>query len=112
MSAPLSDLEIGLALAGLALTTLVTRSGMFVLPERFKLSARIESALRYAPACALAALVVPDLLMRGGQIDLSLANPKPLAALAAGACMWWRPNIVGCIVVGFAAFAIGRWLAG
>jgi hypothetical protein len=40
--------------------------------------------LRYAPACALAAIVAPDMVLGPqGELQLALANPKLLAGLAA-----------------------------
>jgi hypothetical protein len=42
--------------------------------------------LRYAPACALAAIVFPDMVLGPqGELQLALANPKLLAGVAASA---------------------------
>ena len=45
------------AFAGLTMATVVTRGSFFMLPARYALPAQIERALRYAPACALTAIV-------------------------------------------------------
>ena len=41
----------------------------------------VQKALRYAPAAALAAIVVPDLVLVGGAVDV--INPKLGGAIAA-----------------------------
>ena len=57
--------------------------------------------LRYAPACALAAIVVPG---HGagpqGDMQLALANPKLLAGLAALAYYLWRRAMLQTIIFG------------
>ena len=58
MTTPLSPLELLLAILSLAAATLATRSGVLVAGERLVLSHRVEAALRFAPACALTALIL------------------------------------------------------
>jgi branched-subunit amino acid transport protein len=94
------------AIACLAAATFVTRAGMLLVSEQhLRLSPRVEAALRFAPACALSALVVPEVLAPGGAVDLSLANPRWLAALAAAALLLWRPNMPAGIALGMAVYA-------
>lgn len=82
----------------LALTTLVTRGSFIVIGERGRLPAVVQRALRYAPAAALSALIVPDLLLVQGSVEP--LNPKLLAGLAviAVALKWrnpWLPFLTG-----------------
>lgn len=82
----------------LALTTLVTRGSFIVIGERGRLPAVVQRALRYAPAAALSALIVPDLLLVQGSIDP--INPKLFAGLVviAIALKWrnpWLPFVLG-----------------
>jgi branched-subunit amino acid transport protein len=64
--------------------------------------------LRYAPAAALAAIVVPDVLVIGGNV--APLNPKLAAGIAAilVAIRWrnpWMPFIVGmAVLLGLKAF--------
>jgi branched-subunit amino acid transport protein len=39
-------------------------------------------------------------------VDLSLANPRWLATLATGAFLSWKPNVVGGLAVGMAAYVL------
>ncbi|MBS3936322.1 MAG: AzlD domain-containing protein [Sulfuritalea sp.] len=82
----------------LAATTLLTRGSFIVIGERGQLPAVILRALRYAPAAALSALVMPDLLLAQGEVDPF--NPRLFAGLAviAVALRWrnpWLPFIIG-----------------
>lgn len=63
----------------LALTTLVTRGSFIVIGERGRLPAVVQRALRYAPAAALSALIVPDLLLVQGSVEP--LNAKLIAGL-------------------------------
>jgi branched-subunit amino acid transport protein len=110
MSGGLSSFEILLAIAALTLATFVTRAGMLLAGERLRLSNRVEAALRFAPACAITALVLPDVLQPAGILDLSLDNPRWPAALAAALFLLWRHSIAGAIGVGMLVFAIVRVL--
>lgn len=98
-----------LVTCGLILATFATRTVMLLGGHRFKPSRHIEAALRYAPVCALAVLVVPEVLLNGGAVDVSIANPRLAGALAASAFMLWNRSIVGCIAVGMAVFAVVRF---
>ena len=62
--------EIWLTIAGLAVLTLVTRNAFLVLGHRVALPERVQHALRYAPACALVALVVPEVVLQSGSLSL------------------------------------------
>ena len=94
------NVEMLLITAGLVLATFITRAGLLLAGGRFKPSPRVESALRFAPICALAALIAPEVVVRSGTVDLSLMNPRLVAALAATAFFLWKRSMVGCIVVG------------
>lgn len=94
---------------GLVLATFVTRAALLLVGQRFKPSPRFESALRFAPICALATLIAPEIVVRAGTVDLSLANPRLVAALAATAFFLWKRSMVGCIVVGTLVIAAYRF---
>lgn len=95
----------------IALATTLPRASFIVLGSRVALPSVLQRALRYAPAAALAAIVVPDVLVVGGAVDVF--NPKlaaAMAAVAAAAC-WrnpWLPFIVGMGVL----LGLRQWLGG
>ncbi len=108
----MSDIAIWVIIVGLTAVTVVTRSAFLVLGERFKLPDRVQHGLRYAPACALVALIAPEIALANGSLALSLENPKLVAGLAAGALMLWTRSMIAAMAVGMLAFTALRLLAG
>lgn len=93
----------------LGATTLFTRGSFIAIGERGRLPAILQRALRYAPAAALSALVMPDLLLVQGVVQPF--NPKLLAALVviAIALRWrnpWLPFLAGMGVLWAGRYAI------
>lgn len=98
------------AFALLAITTLVTRGSFIVIGERGRLPAVVQRALRYAPAAALSALIVPDLLLVQGSFEP--LNPKLFAGLVviAVALKWrnpWLPFLTGMCMLWTARTFLG-----
>jgi branched-subunit amino acid transport protein len=98
----MTTIEIVIAVVGMALITLITR-GFFLLPSReIPLPGWLRKALRYAPLGALAALVVPEVVMRDGALIATWQDARLYAAAAGMAYFYWRRGILGTIVVGLA----------
>ena len=109
MTDPVTGIALAVVIVGLMLSTLVTRTSFLVAGARLRLSHRVEVALRYAPVCTLAAIIVPDVLFHGGQgLDLSPLNPRLIGVLASGLWLCWSRNIVGCLATGMAAYTLAR----
>jgi branched-subunit amino acid transport protein len=110
MTEPVSGIALGAVIAGLALSTFVTRTSFLIAGAKMRLGHRVEVALRYAPVCTLSAIIVPDVLLYapGTAIDLSLFNPRLIGVLAASVWLCWSRNIIGCLASGIAAFTLAR----
>lgn len=105
----MADWEIWLTIGALALSTVLTRSGFWLVGHRVTIPPRIQGMLRYAPPCALAAIIGPDLLLDGsGAVHLELGNPKLLAGMAAVGFYLWRRNMLQTIVFGMLVFTLLR----
>ncbi len=104
----MSTLSIWIAIFGLAGVTVATRAFFVVLGDRMPLPARVQHALRYAPVCALVALIAPELIMNGPVAEFGIGNGKLMAGLAAVATMLVTRNAVVSIVVGMGAFTFLR----
>ena len=96
------------AILGLALATFLTRGAVLMAGERLRLPGWFESALRYAPACALTAIIAPDLLLTPGGLDLTLDNPRWLAGGVAVAIFAAFDSKIGAIVGGMVVFWLAR----
>ncbi len=89
---------------GLALVTVVTRSFFFFSSKPWHLPGWAERGLHYAPIAALAAVVVPEVVMTQGQLISSLKDAR-LYAVAAGALwFYWRKGVLGTIVLGMSVY--------
>jgi branched-subunit amino acid transport protein len=106
----MSTLEGVIAILGLAVITLFTRS-FFLLPEReLPLPGWLEQGLRYAPLAALVAVVAPEIVMTQGRLIDTWMDARLPAVLAATAYFYWRRDILGTILAGTAvllAFRLG-----
>lgn len=73
-----------------------------------RLPPRVQHALRYAPAAALAAIVVPDLVTTGGAVSMTWSNPKLMAGIGAAVFFLLTRHMLGTIVIGMALFTVIR----
>ncbi|OZI26932.1 hypothetical protein CAL26_04850 [Bordetella genomosp. 9] len=104
------DAYVYAAIALLTLCSLITRAGYQVFGDYLPLSDGVRRALRYAPAAALTAIIVPDLLPwkagMGPQLDMRL-----LAGVAGVLVFLRTRSAVLVIVVGMLVLWGLRWLA-
>jgi len=107
----MSDWEIWATIGVLCVATAATRSSFWLIGHRVTIPPRVQEMLRYAPACALAAIIGPDLLVDPqGQVQLTIANPKLLAGIAALAFYLWRRSMLMTIIFGMVVFTLLRVL--
>lgn len=101
---PLSTGETLLAIAGLTAITLLTR-GFFIFTRReVPFPGWLREGLRYAPLAAMAAVVLPEIVMLDGRLITTLLDARLFAAAAGAAWFYWRRGILGTIVAGMAVF--------
>ena len=94
----------------LTFSTFLTRAGFFMLPARYSLPPQMERALRYAPACALAAIIAQGVLTRDHQPAVSFGNDEMWGLVAAGVVASRTRNMVLIMAVGMGAFtALRLW---
>lgn len=104
----MSALDTWLTIGLLLISTILTRSSFFLLGDAVKLPHKIQHALRFAPAAALAAIVVPDLVLSGGAVSLTWMNPKLMASVGATLFFVATRHLLGTIMVGMALFTLLR----
>jgi branched-subunit amino acid transport protein len=100
------------AIACLCLATYLPRASLWLIGSKISFSAQVESALRYAPACALAAIVAPDLLLSHGGITATITQFRLLGAIAGTACFLYTRSLVWAIACGMGVFTAARLLGG
>ncbi len=104
----MSDWQLAWATVSLVAATLAARVTLLVVGEKLRLGPRAEAALRYAPACALAALLVPALLFQGETLAVSMDNAKLPGAVAGALALLATRSVTACIGVGMVTFALWR----
>jgi len=95
-------------LAGMALATMATRIPVLVALSRRKLPEGVERALRYVPPAVLAAIILPIVVLREGQLHLAADNASLGASLASVLIAWRTKNLLLTIVLGMAVFLLLR----
>lgn len=95
-------------IVGLAVVTVVTRSFFFISSRDWHLPHWAQRGLQYAPIAALAAVIVPEVVMTQGQLITTWQDARLFGAAAGAAFYFWRRGqgqaVLGTIVTGMAVF--------
>ncbi|MGV7207789.1 AzlD domain-containing protein [Oxalobacteraceae bacterium A2-2] len=104
----MADWEIWLTIAALAIATAATRASFWLVGHHINIPRRVQDMLRYAPACALAAIIAPDLMLNNGQLQLDIGNLKLVAGIVSIIFYLLRRNMLQTIIFGMAFFTALR----
>ena len=101
-----------ITIVGLALITLFTRSFFLISDRELVLPDWVNRGLRYAPLAALAAVLVPEIVMSQGQLIDTWKDARLFAVAAASVYFFWRRGILGTILTGMAVLVPLKLLLG
>ena len=104
----MADWEVWAVIGALAVATAATRSSFWVVGQHVTIPKRVQEMLRYAPACALAAIVAPDLVLADGHAVLDLSNLKLVSGIVATIFYLLRRNMLQTIIFGMAFYTALR----
>ncbi len=104
--------ETVVTIVGLAVITLVTRSFFLISERELVLPAWVQRGLRYAPLAALAAVLVPEIVMTHGHLIETWKDARLFAVLGATMYFFWRGDILGTILSGMAVLVPLKLLLG
>jgi branched-subunit amino acid transport protein len=103
-----TDLWTMAVILGLALVTVITRCFFFISSKPWDLPHWAQRGLQYAPIAALAAVIVPEMVMTQGHFISSWQDARLFAVAAGVAWFFWRKGggqaVLGTIVVGMAVY--------
>jgi branched-subunit amino acid transport protein len=87
-----SGLWVLVAIAGLTVVSVVTRTFFFISDREWPLPKWVHHGLRYAPVAALAAITAPDVFLQQGQFAPTWLDARLWGAAAAAAYYFysWR----------------------
>lgn len=93
-----------LTIVALGVVTVVTRSFFFISDKSWSLPGWAQRGLQYAPIAALAAVVIPEIVMARGQLVDTWQDARLFAALAGMAWFSWKRGVLGTILAGMAVY--------
>lgn len=97
------------AVLGMFVATYAVRASFIVFGQRLRFPPPVVEALGHVPVAVLTAIVVPEAIAPGGQLDLSPANPYLVGTLVAGLVAWKSGRTLLAVLVSFAVFGALRW---
>ncbi|MBR8653695.1 AzlD domain-containing protein [Achromobacter sp. Marseille-Q0513] len=106
-----SEIYVYSAILLLTVCSVITRAGFMLFGDYVPLSDNVRRALRYAPAAALTAIVVPDLLPWKAGLG-PVFDYKLVAGVLAVLVFLRTRSAVLVIIVGMLVLWGLRWLAG
>ena len=96
-------MNLWLIVVGMGVVTFSVRLVPIVLLGRIEIPPIVQRALRFVPPAVLTAIIVPELLFRNNELDVSLNNARLLAGLVAIIVAWRTKNALITIGVGMIA---------
>ena len=91
-------------IVGLAGVTVLTRSFFFISSQEWTLPDWAQRGLQYAPIAAMAAVVIPEVLMQQGQFLQTWMDARWMGAAVGAAVYFWRRDVLLTIVAGMLAY--------
>ena len=92
-------------LAG-GLLTFGTRLSFIFLLDRLTPPPWLYRGLRFVPVAVLTAIIIPELLLHSGSLDVSITNHRLLAGLLAALVAWRTRSALLTILIGMAALLV------
>ncbi len=93
-------MTLWLTIIGMGIITYAIRLSLLGLWERVELTAVTHRALKYVPIAVLSAIIVPDMVLPGGTLDLSWGNGRLLAGLIAIVVAWKSKSALWPVAIG------------
>ena len=95
-------------IVGLTVVTVITRSLFFISSKPWHLPYWAQRGLQYAPIAALAAVIVPEMVVTQGHFISTWQDARLFAVVAGASWFFWRKGagqaVLGTILVGMAVY--------
>ncbi len=101
---PVTDGWTVLTILGMTAITVITRCFFFLSSRPWKLPGWAQRGLHYAPIAALAAVIVPEMVMTQGQLIGSWQDARLFAVAVGAAWFYFKRGVFGTIVCGMAVY--------
>ena len=91
-------------IVGLAGVTMLTRSFFLISSKEWTLPDWAQRGLQYAPIAAMAAVVLPEVLMQQDEFLQTWMDARWMGAAVGAAVYFWRRDVLLTIVAGMLAY--------
>ena len=98
------DLRTVAVIGGLTLVTVLARGFFLISSKSWSLPQWAQRGLQYAPIAALAAVVVPEVVVSQGHLIGTWQDARIFSAAAGAAAYFWRKDVLFTIVIGMAVY--------
>lgn len=98
------DLRTVAVIGGLTLVTVLARGFFLISSKSWSLPQWAQRGLQYAPIAALAAVVVPEVVVSQGHLIGTWQDARIFSAAAGAAAYFWRRDVLFTIVIGMAVY--------
>ena len=98
------DLRTLVTILALGGVSVLTRSLFFISSKPWTLPRWAQRGLNYAPVAALAAVVIPEIVMAQGAFITTWQDARLFAVAAGLAWFAWQRGVLGTIVAGMAVY--------
>ncbi len=99
-----TDLWTLVTIVGMALLSVITRCFFFLSSNPWAMPAWLQRGLHYAPIAAMAAVIVPEMVMTQGHLISTWQDARLFAVAAGLACFYWKRSMFGTIIAGMAVY--------
>ena len=98
------DLRTLVTILALGVVSVLTRSLFFISSRPWTLPRWAQRGLNYAPVAALAAVVIPEIVMKQGALITTWQDARLFAVVAGLAWFAWQRGVLGTIIAGMAVY--------
>jgi branched-subunit amino acid transport protein len=95
--------SLWLTILAMGVVTYLIRLSFIGALGRVSLPPLLTRALRYVPPAVLTAILVPELVLPSGRLDLSLGNARLLAGALAALVAWRSRSVIVTVLTGMLA---------
>lgn len=106
----MTSFETWIVIIGLAAITYITRGFFLLMGARVELGPTVQKSLRYAPAAALVAVIVPEIFFPPGSTELGLNNPQIWGGIASILGFLATKSMVLTIILGMIVYTGARFI--
>ena len=99
-----TDLWTVVTIIGMTAITVITRSFFFIFDKEMTMPGWVQRGLQYAPIAALAAVIVPEMVMTQGHLIATWKDARLFAVATGIAWFYWRRGVLGTLLSGMAVY--------